>query len=260
MTWLIRQHRIYEQIYYEYEADFTSVVKTQLAKFLPNFSVLDFSPFVIGDEGIRRKPDLALIDRNYTMWAVVEVELDSHPLQHHVLPQVKAFVTGRYGVSHAKLIYEKDSNLNLENLHNLVTYVPPVIVVVVNSRSVLENGWSVLESHHSARLTFLETFRSKDDDVVFSFSGYIPTPQPSQIVSLKKAKMLNALVCAQPIDVPAVISDEIRMYWRERLYTWRVLRTKDTVLFLTPRGITVREDRNYEARRIGESEFHLQEL
>ena len=260
MTWLIRQHRTYEQVYYQYESEFTSIVKTQLAKFLPAFSIVDFSPFVIGDGGVRRKPDLALIDRNYAMWAVVEVELDSHPLEHHVLPQVQAFVTGRYGVSHANLIYEKDSGLNLGSLRNLIAYVPPEVLVVVNSRSVLENGWSVLESDHSAHLTFIESFRSQDDDVVFSLSGYIPSPQSSQIISLKKHMMLNALVCAQPMDVPAVIPDEIRLYWRDRPYTWPVLRTKDTVLFLAPRGITVRADRNYEVRQIGEGEFHLQEL
>ena len=260
MTWLIRQRRIYEQVYYEYENEFNRIAKTQLAKVLPAFSIVDFSPFVIGDEGVRRKPDLALIDRSYAMWAVVEVELESHSLEHHVLPQIQAFTTGRYDFKHANLIHRKDPKLNLESLRNLITYVPPVVVVVVNARSVLENGWSVLESDHSAHLTFLESFRSKDDDLVFLLSGYIPSPQPSQIIGLKKHKMLNALVCAQPRNVPASIQDEIRMYWRKRPHTWPVRRTKDTVLFLPPRGITVREDRNYEARRIGESEYHLQEL
>ena len=260
MTWLIRQHRTYEQVYYQYESEFTSIVKTQLAKFLPTFSIVNFAPLVTGDAGVRRKPDLALIDRNYAMWAVVEVELESHPLEHHVVPQVQAFVTGRYGESHADLIYEKDPRLNLESLRNLIAYVPPEVLVVVNSRSVLKYGWSVLESDHSAHLTFIESFRSEDDDVVFALSGYIPAPQPSEIISLKKHMMLNALVCAQPMNVPAEIPDEIRLYWLDRPYSWRVLRTMDTVVFLPPGGITVREDRNYEVRQIGEGEFHLREL
>ena len=260
MTLLIRQHRKYEQVYYEYESQFSCIVKSELRRMLPDFFILDFSPYIIGDEGIRRKPDLALIDRNYSMWAVVEVELDSHSLKHHVLPQIRAFTTGRYDDSHANLLYSKDSTLSLESLNHLVTFVPPVVSVIVNSRSVLNDGWDILESNHSARLTFLESFRSVDDDIVFSLSGYIPAPRPSQIIGLKKHKMLNALVCIQPLGVPAMIPDKIRIFWRDRPYVWPVLRTKNTVLFLAPGGFNVRADRNYEIRRIGESAYHLFEL
>jgi hypothetical protein len=34
-----------------------------------------------------KKPDLALIDRDYRAWWVVEVELAHHSLHHHVLPE-----------------------------------------------------------------------------------------------------------------------------------------------------------------------------
>ena len=260
MTLLIRQRRKYEQVYYEYESHFSVIVKTELTKILPQFSILEFSPFVIGDEGVRRKPDFACIHRSYQMWAVVEVELDSHSLVHHVLPQVQAFTTGRYDMSHANLLYNKDPSLNLESLRNLITYVPPVVFVIVNSRSVLEEGWGVLESDYSTRLTFLESFRSEDGDVVFSLSGYIPAPRPREIIKLKKHQMLNALVCTQPMHVPAAIPETIRMYWRDRPHNWPVLRTIDTVLFFAPGGFTVRADRNYEVRRIGESTYHLHEL
>lgn len=260
MTLLIRQRRMYEQVYYEYESHFSAIVKTELGKILPRFSILDFSPFIIGDEGSRRRPDLALVDRNYEMWAVVEVELDKHSLEHHVVPQVRTFTTGRYDESHATLLHQKDLTLNLEHLRNLTTYTPPVVSVIVNSRSVLEDGWDVLESDHSARLTFLESFRSEDGDVVVAISGYLPAPQPRRIIKLKKQKMMNALVCAQPMDIPVEIADEMRLYWRERPYTWQVLRTMDTVIFLAPGGFTVREDRNYEVRGMGEGKYQLHEL
>ena len=260
MTLLIRQYRTYEQVYYDHESHFSAIVKTELAKILPGFSILDFSPLIIGDEGARRRPDLALVDRNYEMWAVVEVELEKHSLEHHVIPQVGTFATGRYDRSHATLLHQKDLTLNLENLCNLTTYLPPVVSVVVNSRSVLEDGWDVLESDYSARLTFLESFRAEDGDVVFSISGYLPTAQPNRIIKLKKHKMMNALVCTQPRDIPAAIVDKIRMYKGKRPHTWSVLRTLDTVVFLAPGGFTVRADRNYEVLRIGEGIYRLHEL
>ena len=260
MTLLIRQDRNYEQVYYGQESHFLDIVKTELSKLLPGFSILDFSPFIIGDEGSRRKPDLALVHRDYEMWAVVEVELDKHSLEHHVLPQVRTFATGRYDESHASMLHRGDTTLNLDNLRNLTAYRPPEVSVVVNSRSVLQDGWEVLESDYSARLTFLESFRSSDGDVIVSVSGYLPRPRASRVINLKKHKMMNALVCNRPEDVPAAIADELRIYTGERPHLWQILRTKDTVMFLPPGGYTVRADRNYEVLRIDEGKYQLRQL
>lgn len=260
MNLLIREHRTYEQVYYNEESHFSAIVRTELAKILPGFSILDFSPLIIGEEGARRRPDLALVDRNYGMWAVVEIELEKHSLEHHVVPQIRTFATGRYDMSHATLLYHKDTTLNFESLCNLMRYFPPVISIVVNSRSVLKDGWDSLESDYSARLTFLESFRAEDGDVVFSISGYLPTAQPNRIIKLKKHRMMNALVCTQPMDIPATIVDEIRMYTDERPHTWPILRTSDTVVFIAPGGFTVRADRNYEVLKIGEGTYQLHEL
>ncbi len=260
MTVLVRQHRTYEQVYYDQEVHFSGIVKTELRKLLPDFSILDFSPYILGDEGYRRRPDLALVERNYQMWVVVEVELEKHSLTHHVVPQVRTFVTGRYDPSHAINLQGKDPSLDLEKLENLFTYRPPVVSVVVNSRAVLEEGWDVLESEHSAHLTFIESFRAEDGDVVVSVSGYLPRPQPTSVIKLKKHRMMNALLCTEPKDVPAEIGDDVRMYWGERPHRWDVLRTKDTVVFLAPGGFTVRDDRNYEVLQREGPIFHLREL
>lgn len=260
MTRLIRRDRIYEQVFYEDELHFTSIVKLELSKVLPDFSIIDFSPYILGDQGSRRRPDLALVHRNYKMWVVVEIELEKHSLVHHVLPQVQTFVSGRYDSSHAESLYQKDSTLDLSALKNLIFYVPPKVVVVVNSRTVLKNGWSAVEKKHSAHLTFLESYRSEADDVIVSISGYLPTPVSNRVFRLKKMNLMNALVYTQPEKVPASIQDEIQMFSDQRPYNWKIVRAMDNILFVAPGGFTVRSDRNYEVRRIGEGRFQLREL
>ena len=259
MTRLIRRNRIYEQVFYEDEQHYTNIVKVELAKVLPEFSILDFSPFILGDHGSRRRPDLAFVHRNYKMWVVVEIELEKHSLEHHVLPQVQTFVTGRYDSTHAGLLHQKDSTLDLNAMENLLHYVPPKVVVVVNSRTVLRSGWSAIEKEHSAHLTFLESFRSEHDDVIVSISGYLPTPVSDRVFRLKKMNMMNALICTQPENVPAGIQDEIQMVSDQRPYNWKVIRGMDNILFLAPGGFTVRSDRNYEVRSIGDDRFQLRE-
>jgi len=260
VTLLIRQQRTYEQVFYDNESHFTVIVKTELGKVLPGFAIVDFSPFVIGDEGSRRRPDLAFVARNYSMWVVVEVELDKHPLDLHVVPQIQAFTSGRYSESHAALLYDKDPTLDLERLCDLTNHVPPVVSVVVNSRSVLGNGWGVVESEHSAKLTFLESFRADDGDVIVSISGYLPAPESRRIARLRKQQMMNALLCSRPADIPEAIGDVIRLYWGDRPHFWQIIRTKDSVILQAPGGFTVRSDRNYEVIQTDEGRFRLQEL
>lgn len=257
---LIRQDRIYEQVYYDREAHFSAIVKSELSKIVPDFSIVDFSPYIVGDEGNRRRPDLALVDRSYKTWAVVEVELEQHSLEHHILPQIHTFATGRYDSSHAAMLHAKDSTLDLRHLRNLTTYVPPLVLVVVNSRSVMDQGWGVLESDYSARLTFLESYRSEDGDVVVLVSGYLPVSPPYRIIRLKKTAMINALTCVQPEDVPAAIGTDLWLYWGQQPRRWQVVRARDHVIFFPADGFTVRADRNYEVLRIGEGKYQLREL
>ena len=260
MTVLIRQSRRYEQVYYDQEQHFQSIAKKQLTKLLPHFAILEFSPFVLGDEGIRRRPDLAIVDRNYGMWVVVEVELESHSLNHHVTPQVQTFATGRYDESHARTLNEADETLELDYLYNLIFYSPPLVAVIVNSRSVLEKGWTALEEEYSARLTFVESYRASDGDVVISVSGFLPIRPPKSIVRLKKHPMLNALVCHQPKNFPSMIDEEMCIYIDDRPYRWEVLRTKDTVVLLVPSGFAARHDRNYEVFEVEDGRYVLRQL
>lgn len=248
MNLLLRRGRLYEQVHYNSEVQFRAVAKSSLARVLPDFSILDFSPYVLGDDGRRRRPDLAIVHRQYRLWAVVEVELEHHSLQHHVVPQISTFCTGRYDESHAALIHDRDASLDLNHLSNLTAYTPPVIVVIVNSRAVLRAGWRTLESEYSARLTFVESFRSNHDDTITRLSGYRPSPPPRRSIRLKKQQMMNALVCTRPNEVPAQLTDEVKVLYEEQPRLWKILRTGDTVLFLPPAGFMVKEGRNYEMR------------
>ena len=194
------------------------------------------------------------------MWVVVEVELEHHSLMHHVVPQISTFCTGHYAESHAELIHDRDATFDLEHLSNLVAYIPPVVMVVVNSRAVLNAGWRILETEYSAHLTFVESFRSADDDIITRLSGYQPTPPPRKVIRLRKQEMMNALVCRRPSEVPAQLTENVRVLSEERQRVWKVLRTGDTVLFLPPAGFVIKDGRNYEMRFDDGSAYILREL
>ena len=151
-------------------------------------------------------------------------------------------------------------SLDLSKLCDLVAYVKPEVAVLVNSKSVLQDGWGVIELDHSARLMFLESYRSHDGDVIFGLSGFRPAPSAELLAKAKKDKWLNALVCKRTSDIPPTPDGQIRIYEGERPDLWRVIRTADTVMLLPPGGLTVRGDRNYEIVKTDDGKYQLQIL
>lgn len=83
-------------------------------------------------DGERRGADLALIHRTFSHWFVVEVELISHSLERHVLPQVRCF---RYGEPEPECVTSLCNGfpaIERGRAESLIRYVPRSVVVVAN--------------------------------------------------------------------------------------------------------------------------------
>lgn len=257
MTVLIRDSRIYERAFYGDERQFEAVAKRQLGQALSSFWVVDFKPLIVGDGGEQRRPDLAIVDRAYRSWVVVEVELSRHSLAHHVRPQVESLARANYHAAHAQSLASAAPPLDLKSLRDLLTFVPPDFMVVVDCQSVVEKGWLDLEHQLSVHLTFLETYRAANNDAVFVLSGFLPEVRPARIAVLRKHAMLNALVSQELAALPAVLA-EFCAYSGERPLHWRITRTGTAAVLLPPGGVTIRGDRRYELLRADNGRFQLE--
>lgn len=249
MSVLIRNHLVYERVFYGNEAHFEDIAKKLFAEIFEKFLVIDFKPLVVGDQGIRRRPDIALVHRHYRMWVVVEVELEHHSLNQHVFPQMEALATGAYDDTHADKLAQACSEIDSERMRDLIAFEPPQIMTLVNSRSVLDKGWEVLESDLRVNLTFLEVYRAETGDSIFNLSGYIPQIRPERIVGAKKHRFMNALVCSKPNAIPGAHGASIRMYYDGKPYFWKVLKTVDSAVLMPNPTLSLRKDRNYEILR-----------
>jgi hypothetical protein len=258
MTVLLRDGRIYEKVFYAEERQFEDVAKGQLSNALPAFWVLPFKPLVVGEEGERGRPDLAIIDKNYRSWLVVEVELSRHSLSHHVRPQIETLVRSAYHAAHADLILAAAPHIDATRLRDLLTSVPPDFMVVVDCQSVLQKGWTDLERELHAYLTFLEVYRAANNDSVFVMSGYLPEVRPSRLAALHKHRMMNALVCKDTSSLPAAALGGFCAYSGERPLQWRVAQTPSFAVLLPPGGVTIRPDRRYELLRADDGRFRIE--
>src|SRR5262245_11308178 len=94
-----------------FEADYERIFVRHAGAIFPSWTTVPFKCDVVGDDGEKVKPDLALIGRDYKTWWVVEVELAHHSFADHVLPQVRRLATGDYGEYQANFLCRKRPSL-----------------------------------------------------------------------------------------------------------------------------------------------------
>lgn len=113
------------------EGDFEAEVVKALSCLMPEYRCGVFAgAFVL--EGERRVADLALVHKTLSHWFVVEVELASHSLEHHVLPQVRCFRYGEPEHSCITGLVRAFGNLTRKQAEDLLSYIPRYVAVVSN--------------------------------------------------------------------------------------------------------------------------------
>ena len=114
-----------------YEAEYEEVLAEAGERLFPGSWLVPFKASVSSEHGTR-KPDLALIDRKYRKWYVVEAELAHHSLTQHVLPQVTVLAAGTYGREHADVLASESGELSKPRLREMMLGEPPGVIVLVN--------------------------------------------------------------------------------------------------------------------------------
>jgi hypothetical protein len=107
------------------------------------------------DEQISR-PDLALIARDYSHWFVIEVELVSHSLAGHVLPQVRAFQYGKPQPDCVSIL-ARETGLAEAQVETFLRVVPRSVAVVANKRS---RDWELSLGSLQVQLLTVSAYRS----------------------------------------------------------------------------------------------------
>jgi len=127
-------------------------------------------------EGEVRRPDLALVARDYSHWFVVEVELLSHSLEGHVLPQMRAL---RFGEpqSDCAPVLARELSLKLGQAQTLLHTVPRSTLVVANAH---RRDWQLALRALDVGFLSVSAFQSGDGREAFEISGAL-TPKTESI-------------------------------------------------------------------------------
>jgi hypothetical protein len=157
------------------EIEFEAEVVRALTCLLPNYFCGVFAgSFVLDDD--RRSSDLALIHKSLSHWFVVEVELASHPLIAHVLPQVRCFRFGDAEDECITSLCRGFSGLGRDPAASLLRYVPRFVAVAVNQS---DPAWESTLRGLDVQLLVVSVFTDSTGKLAYELEGHLHVPRES---------------------------------------------------------------------------------
>ncbi len=166
----------------------------------PTCHVFQFKP-TVSYNGTGWRPDLALVEKNMGYWFVIEVEIATHSLQRHIMPQVTAFRFGDYGQEACQKLSENLS-ITLQQAQTLIKHVPQYVAVVSNSDNT---EWDKALAAENIQFVSIAGFQDVQGQTAHLVTGTLKPAQRSLCFG-------TAFSTFQAIRLPQ--SD----FWREQIY------------------------------------------
>lgn len=152
------------------EGEFERFILSRAELIFPAFYPVKFNKLIQYEDGLK-KPDFALIDKEYGSWWVVEVELAHHSLWGHVIPQIAVFSRASFGSEDASYLERQRPDLDGTKLREMMKGEPPRILVIVNQP---RPDWQFPLAGYNASLAVAEIFRSDLQKHIVRLNGDYP--------------------------------------------------------------------------------------
>jgi hypothetical protein len=234
MARLLSRGEFYEKVSAQsvFEEDFERLLVANAADLYPSWHCLPFKQVVESEFG-PAKSDLALVDRKYRRWWVVEVELASHSLHQHVEPQVRSLATGAYISAHAEALHLSRPDLELRALKDMVLGEQPRVLVLVNES---RPDWIPSLHRWNARLGVVEIFRSSRNVDVLRVNGEHPDDLGNVLTNCRVDALLRrSLVVGSPAALPVVPGGRLEIIFEGGTTQWRRIQSANCVWLMPVR-------------------------
>ncbi len=208
-----------------YEVDFEALLLEQAEILYPEYFMVDFKTAVSSDHGVA-KPDMALIEREYRRWWIVEIELAHHP-RSHAVRQVEVFATANYGLKEAEYLKQHNPSLHLGMLTDMMKGAPPGVLVIVNG---LKPKWADELIRYDAIVATVEMFRSDRNQHILQVNGAYPSVECNVISICRLDPYIPRLLLIEsPANLPSFGSGPLSIEYMGSIGQWERMDTQDRV-------------------------------
>jgi hypothetical protein len=177
------------------ESDLERFILQHVTSLFPSFYVFPFKKDVPHrTTGRSKRPDLAMIRRDFKKWGIIEIELAHHNLAH-VLDQTECFANGTYNGREVALYVKEQLRkycqkiAGFDRLRTLIASELPNILVIADADDAT---WQTSLKNVPADLCVFEIFRSSRGHYLYRTFGGYPTV-PVREAQCRRASLPNLL-------------------------------------------------------------------
>jgi hypothetical protein len=159
------------------ESDFERSIRQHLSSVFADHYVFPFKKDVTSKtQPVTKKPDMAMIRRDFRAWGIIEVELGEHDLSH-VLDQTTVFLNGNYNAPdiaayiRVQLKGYCKKTASLRRLTNLLNAELPSVLVIADEDLV---DWREPLKRAGVGLCVFEVYRSASGRYIYRTCGSYP--------------------------------------------------------------------------------------
>jgi hypothetical protein len=149
------------------EGDFEAHAVKALVCAFPEYRCIAFRADFSFENQIRRS-DLALVHKTFSHWFVVEVELLSHSLMGHVVPQVRCFRYGEPLSSTATVLCGAIPEMDYAHALSFLQFIPRSVVVVANRDST---EWRACFRGLDVQMLTVSVYQRNDGQIAHEING-----------------------------------------------------------------------------------------
>jgi hypothetical protein len=241
-----------------YESYYEMMVKTQAKKMWPRFHPVPFKANVYAGLGSGVKTDLALVEKSYVEWWVVEVEMDHHPFESHVLKQTRKLANAKYGDEEAAKLCEGCSELDTTKTKQMIKDCQPKVLVVVNKP---KPEWAKKLAEFDAKVVVFEMFTDGDGDFVYRINGDHPIGKCDLISTCRPSPLMTRwLVVESPISLAAVRETEFSIEFNGGTTTWKRFQQESHLYLFTEGPYPLPDNKDFQLVRRGDGQLAFEAI
>ena len=234
-----------------YEAEFETILEQEAGRLFENYYFVPFKRAVSSEyDPDTRKPDYALIHKEYREWWVVEVELAHHSLRGHVIPQVKTLANAQYADAEVEYLCARNPVLDRNRLGDMCKGRQPRILVVVNAPVPT---WHDALREHRAMVAICQIFRSRMNQYVLRINGEYPRPGHEVLTRCVCDATIHRML---HVEAPGALDLEtsaiVSLYYCDQETQWRRMDTAKEVFLIALRDHDLARGTTYEIIRQGD--------
>jgi hypothetical protein len=237
-----------------YESEFEKLLFQEAPRIFPEYHPVPFKPIVLSEDG-DAKADFALIHKEYRSWWVVEAEMGHHPLEGHVIPQVRRLSRAVYQDAEADYLCEQNSSLDGVRVREMIKGEQPRVLVIVN---IPVPGWKEQLRPFNAIVAIFQIFRSKFNRYVYRINGDFPSENNEIVSTCRCWEIHRYLKIDSPAQLGVARGQTVTLYHETGATEWVRADTADTALLHALRDHPLKKGLIYEIVRRGDGTLVIQ--